>query len=174
MGQKEYDAQDVAEVLTRFADKRKDAISGYCGFVEAGLSQGRREDLRGGGLIRSMGGIAAMLEGSAEERELSDERILGGGDFVESVLRNNDKNWTSGKASIDDVLKDVSEKSGISREQILGPSRNRRISKARKKFFYAAHERAGATFSMLGRLSGRSHVAVSMAIAEAKAEKLDE
>jgi len=169
MGHRGYDAQDVESVLTRFSDKRKIAIAGYCGFVAAGLNQGRREELRGGGLIRSIGGLTAMMTRGLEERELSDERILGSGDFVESVLRVNDNSSVSGKPSIDDVLKEVSEKSGISREQILGPSRSRRVSNARKQFFFVAHERAGAILSMLGRLTGRSHVAVRMAIEEAKA-----
>ena len=173
IGRQEYEAQDVESVLKRFSDKRKIAITGYSGFVEAGLNQGRREDLRGGGLIRSIGGIAAMMSRGTEERELSDERILGSGDFVESVLRESDNNSSiNGKPSIDDVLKEVSEESGISREQILGPSRNRRISNARKQFFHIAHERTGATISMLGRLTGRSHVAVRMAIEEAKTGQL--
>jgi hypothetical protein len=168
MGQRDYDAQDVNAVLMRFSDKRKKAIAGYSGFVEAGLNQGRREELRGGGLIRSTGGIAAMMKRGPEERELSDERILGGGDFVESVLRDSDDSRAGEKPSIDDVLKEVSEKSGISSEQILGPSRSRSISNARKRFFLLAFESAGATLSMLGRLTGRSHVAVRMALEEAK------
>ena len=174
IGRREYEAQDVEAVLTRFSDKRKVATTGYSGFVEAGLNQGRREELRGGGLIRRIGGIATMMSRGPEERELSDERILGSGDFVESVLRESDHISINGKPSIDDVLNEVSEESGISREQILGPSRNRRISNARKQFFYIAHERAGATLSVLGRMAGRSHVAVRMAIEEAKSGQLAE
>jgi putative transposase len=174
MGQRDYDAQDVDAVLTRFSDKRKISLAGYSGFVAAGLNQGRRDELLGGGLIRSIGGIAAMVARGPEERELSDERILGSGDFVESVLRDSDNSSVSGKYSIDDILKEVSEKSGISREQILGQSRNRRVSSARKQFFFIAHERAGATLSLLGRLTGRSHVAVKMAIEEAKAVRMVE
>jgi chromosomal replication initiation ATPase DnaA len=115
----------------------------------------------------------ATQKKGASERELSDERFLGSGNFVESVLQESDnKSSINGKPSIDDVLKEVSEESGISREQILGPSRNRRISNARKQFFHIAHERTGATMSMLGRLTGRSHVAVRMAIEEAKTGQL--
>lgn len=167
MGRRDYDVQDVDAVLKRFSDRRKNAIAGYGGFMAAGLTQGRIEELRGGGLIRSIGGIAAMMTRGPEERELSDERILGSGDFVESVLRDSD-NSANGKLSIDDVLKEVSEKSGISIEQILGPSRSRSVSNARKQFFLLAFESAGASLSMLGRLTGRSHVAVRMAVEEAK------
>ena len=168
VGHREYDAQDVGEVLQRFSGKRKVAIASYRDFMTAGLNQGRREELRGGGLIRRIGGIAAFMMRASEECVQSDERILGGGDFVESVLRDSGNDRMYERPSVDDVLKEVSEESGISREQILGPSRNRRISKARKQFFQIAHERAGATLSMLGRLTGRSHVAVKKAIEETK------
>ncbi len=168
MGKRQYDAQDVNEVLSRFSDKRNKSIPAYDGFVAAGLHQGRREELRGGGLIRSSSGIAALTTQKPDERELSDERILGSGNFVESVLLDNDNYRLAGMSSIDDILREVSEKSGISKEQLLGPSRNRRISSARKEFFSIAHERAGATFSMLARLTGRSHVAVKKAIEEDK------
>jgi putative transposase len=123
-------------VLTRISDKRKTAIAGYSGFVAAGRNHGRREDLRGGGLIRSIGGLAAMMIRGAEERKLSDEWLLGSGDFVESVLRDSDNSSESGKPYID--VKEVSEKSGISGEQILEPSRSRKVSNARKQFFYRA------------------------------------
>jgi REP element-mobilizing transposase RayT len=169
MGQRHYDAQDVAAVLCRFSDKRKKSIANYGSFVADGLHQGRREELCGGGLVRSCGGIAALMARSPEERELSDERILGSGDFVESVLLDSEHCGMAGKPSIDDILQEVTQKSGINREQILGPSRERKVSSARKEFFSAAHEEAGASLSLLGRLAGRSHVAVKKAIEEMKA-----
>ena len=171
LGTRNYEVQDVAAVLTRFSDLQKAAVDGYRGFVADGFSQGRREELRGGGLIRSGGGAAAIMARSPEDRDLSDERILGGGDFVESVLRDSDHSGGREKPSVDEILQEVAEKSGISREQILGASRNRSVSKARKLFFVAAHESAGATLSMLGRLTGRSHVAVKLAIEQVKSER---
>jgi len=48
---------------------------------------GRRDDLTGGGLIRSMGGWAAVKAmRRAKIFEKSDERILGDGNFVDQVL----------------------------------------------------------------------------------------
>lgn len=169
MGKRHYDAQETNEVLSRFSDKRNKSIPAYNGFVAAGLHQGRRDELRGGGLIRSSGGIAAIMTRKPDEHELSDERILGSGEFVESVLLGGENCRLAGMTSIDDILHEISEKSGISREQILGPSRNRRVSNARKEFFSVAHARAGVTLSMLARMTGRSHVAVRKAIEEIKA-----
>ena len=173
LGARNYDVQDVAAVLTRFADRQKAAVDSYRGFVADGFSQGRREELRGGGLIRSADGTAAIMAKSHEDRDLSDERILGGGDFVESVLRDSDNQGDREKPSVDEILQNVAEESGISREQILGASRSRSVCQARKQFFVAAHERAGETLSMLGRLTGRSHVAVRQAIEQLKLERTE-
>jgi REP element-mobilizing transposase RayT len=173
VGQREFQAQETGVVLARFSDRRKPAIDGYLGFVGAGFDQGRREEFRGGGLIRSAGGPAAIASRDTEERELSDERILGGGEFVEAVLRESDQGdeGRSRKPTVDGVLKEVVEKTGINCKQILGASRNREVSRARRQFFLIANEKAGATVTMLGRLTGRSHVAVRLAIEQAKSEE---
>ena len=60
-------------------------------YVEKGLAQGHRPELVGGGLIRSAGGwsvIKAMRR--VQDHMKSDERILGDGDFTQSVL---DDDW---------------------------------------------------------------------------------
>ena len=121
-------------------------------------------------LVRSMGGLSTILSQSPEDRQASDERILGSGEFVESVLRESDALNNITTTTIDDVLKEVVVRSGISCEQILGASRSRSVSNARRQFFLRAHEEAGATITMLGRLTGRSHVAVKLAIDLAKSE----
>ena len=56
--------------------------------MERGISQGRREDLTGGGLIRSVGGWAEVkrLKQQGHEHVMSDERILGDSAFVENLL----------------------------------------------------------------------------------------
>ncbi len=171
LGTQEYTTQDVEVVLARFSVRKSAALEGYRSFVATGFGQGRCEELRGGGLIRSSGGISAFLARNPDEREPSDERILGSGDFVESVLRDNEPVGNTRIATIDDVLKEVATRSGISCEQILGASRTRCVTSARRDFFLRAHEEAGATISMLGRLTGRSHVAVRMAIEQAKNEQ---
>lgn len=168
MGSRGYAAQHIDDVLTRFSSRRKAAVDGYGRFVAAGFAQGRREELQGGGLVRSSGGLRQLLERDPEDRDLSDERILGGGDFVGSVLGSS----ASGErrdVTIEDILKEIAEQSGVSREQILGPSRSRQVSCARRQFYYEAHERAEATKSLLSRLTGRSHVAVMLAIEQVRA-----
>jgi putative transposase len=63
--------------------------SPFLSYVEVGLHQGRRgEDLTGGGLIRSLGGWSEVKKHRLKSRThvMSDERILGDSDFVDSVL----------------------------------------------------------------------------------------
>jgi hypothetical protein len=51
-----------------------------------------RPDLVGGGLIRSVGSWSEVLSlRRAKERVFTDERILGRGDFVETILRGADE-----------------------------------------------------------------------------------
>lgn len=171
LGKHEFAAQDIDTVLTGFSERRRAAIAGYRDFVAAVYEQGRREELRGGGLIRSMGGLAATLSQTPEERQASDQRILGSGGFVEFVLQERNTLTNKTGTTIDEILKQVASQSGISQEQILGASRARSVSHARRQFYHRAHEEAGASISALGRMSGRSHVAVKQAIELAKTEQ---
>jgi hypothetical protein len=52
------------------------------------FDQGRRPELVGGGLLRSIGGWSALkaIRGT-ETRVISDEHILGNSEFVETVLK---------------------------------------------------------------------------------------
>jgi len=82
----------VEDVLRYFGENLKDARRNYHRFVEKGIKHGRREDLQGGGLIRSSGGDTSVLSPKRkEDRELSDERILGSGDFVGAVLQESER-----------------------------------------------------------------------------------
>jgi len=87
MGKNKNDWQDIDWILRLFSDRIGVARGRYHQFVEKGISMGRRKDLTGGGLIRSMGGWAAVKSmRQAKMFEKSDERILGDGDFVDQVL----------------------------------------------------------------------------------------
>jgi len=87
MGKLKRGWQDVDWVLKLFAPRVSEARRRYHAFVEKGISMGRREDLIGGGLIRSMGGWQSVKSmRKAKLFEKSDERILGDGNFVEQVL----------------------------------------------------------------------------------------
>ena len=83
------DWQNTNYILSLFGRKTAEARLSYRKFVEKGVSDGKKPELVGGGLIRSLGGWAAAkaMRGDVE-RIKGDERILGDGNFVQSVLEN--------------------------------------------------------------------------------------
>ena len=87
-GEVKRDWQQVDDVLAFFGKNKSEAWQNYRRFIENGVEQGRRSDLTGGGLLRSVGGLVALNElKKTSERVKSDERILGDNDFVEAVLQ---------------------------------------------------------------------------------------
>ena len=83
------DWQDRKYLLQWFGKKENQAKKAYKEFVGKGISLGKRPELTGGGLIRSMGGwsiVKAMRNRGIDEQ--SDARILGSGEFVLAVIKN--------------------------------------------------------------------------------------
>jgi REP element-mobilizing transposase RayT len=167
IGKHDYPVQDVDGVLSWFSNKRKTALEKYREFVAAGIEQGEREDLRGGGLIRSAGGMVALLSRGHDAHESADERILGSGEFVDYVLKA--KNAEPVMLRVDEILDEVCAVSGIPAQRILGQSRARNVCKARVEFYRRAQDEAGVTVTDLGRMTGRSHVAVLRGLERAAA-----
>jgi len=82
----------VEDVLRYFGDSLREARTNYRRFVEKGIEQGRRPELQGGGLVRSAGGDTSVLSPKDKEnRELSDQRVLGSGGFVGAVLQESER-----------------------------------------------------------------------------------
>jgi putative transposase len=87
MGRCNYEWQDTAYVLSLFGEKVSRARRQYSEYVEKGIAEGRKPELVGGGLIRSLGGWEAVKGSRPKgERIKGDERILGDGEFVEEAL----------------------------------------------------------------------------------------
>jgi hypothetical protein len=88
VGAGKCDWQDDNYVLGYFGKKTVRARKAYLYYVRAGVAMGRRPDLVGGGLIRSLGGWAEVkkLRRKGMDRIKGDERILGDSDFVMAVL----------------------------------------------------------------------------------------
>ena len=115
--------------------------------MEKGIKQGTREDLQGGGLVRSAGGEPAGLLGrSKEEREKGDARILGSGDFVNTILQDAGEEFENKfkeKMSLKELMAIVAKAMGVSVEEIVSPSRKRKIAHARAVVTYAAIRNLG-------------------------------
>ena len=87
MGKCNNDWQNTEYILSLFGQKVSEARRLYNKFVEEGVSDGKRPELVGGGLIRSLGGwISAKALRGTKDRIKGDERILGDGNLVQEVL----------------------------------------------------------------------------------------
>jgi len=164
MGRKKRHWQDVDYVLNSFGDTPRRARKGYCSYVEAGLDQGRRNELTGGGLIRSLGGWAEVrkyvLKG--QEHIKSDERILGESDFVADILSQADEKFERKYElkrlghDLDQVAARVAEIYGIEVEDIFLKGKQQKKVKARSLFCFWAVRELGISLTELARRLGSS------------------
>jgi REP element-mobilizing transposase RayT len=143
MGITEHGFQDVDYILNLFGGKIPEARRRYLEFVKKGVAAGRRPDLTGGGLVRSAGGWSALRAmRMAESRMKGDERILGQGDFVETVLKaareNLDRKSMTRALGYDfEWLMDrVTGLFGLTSKQLLTGGKQRRTVKARSVLCY--------------------------------------
>jgi len=132
----------VEDVLQFFGKSLKEARRRYRVFVEKGIKQGRRSELQGGGLVRSAGGDKTGLLGQNEgDKELSDQRILGSGDFVAEVLRaanEFEEKRIKKSIPIDQLADKITSYFDIKIDDILIKSQKSKISKARSIICYLA------------------------------------
>ena len=137
----------VEDVLQYFGKNLKEARRRYRVFVEKGIKHGRREDLQGGGLVRSAGGDKRGLLGRKKgEREKGDQRILGSGDFVANVIKDaNEVLDQTAKFDIplDELISRVCAKLEIRVKDLMSKSRKRCLSQARGVVCYLAVDELG-------------------------------
>jgi putative transposase len=170
MGKISQGWQDTEYVLAFFGDTRSKARAAYRSFVEKGITQGRRPDLIGGGLIRSAGGwnqIEKLRKAKAYMK--GDERILGDGDFVERVLQHANelldrryalraKGYDFGKA-----VKQAADIFGISPTTLLRPRKSSSTVRARSLLCFWANRELGMTTTEVGQKLGICPSAVTKA-----------
>jgi putative transposase len=126
-GTMKYEWQNTDGVLRLFSDNLTDARKQYRQFVEKGLAMGRRYDLTGGGLIRSIGGwsqVVAMRHQNVFHK--SDERILGDGEFVSQVLvkaqEQMDRRYRGVHTEI--VIERVCEVLNVKKQDVFAPGKS--------------------------------------------------
>jgi putative transposase len=185
MGKLKRDWQDSQWVLKLFDHRLSTARQRYQTFVKKGLSMGRRKDLTGGGLIRSMGGWQTVLSmRKAKIFEKSDERILGDGNFVEQVLsvaneQMDRKNRVIAKGyNLETIADRVSSVMEIDASEIWKSGKLRNRVAARSLFCFWAARDLGISMTELSKILNLSPSGVSQSvirgekIAETKGFKL--
>jgi len=176
MGKSVRPWQDIEYVLGSFGKRVSVARSRYLSYVEAGLSQGRREDLMGGGLIRSLGGWAEV-KGEREkvlDRIKGDERILGGSDFVSQMLAEADEQFELRYRlkrmgyDLKKVADRVAELYGMDAGEIMTKGRRRQQVEARSVLCYWAVGELGMGITELARVFRMTPSAVGYAVRRGK------
>jgi REP element-mobilizing transposase RayT len=172
MGYQKREWQDTEYVLSYFGKgvgrRRK-----YLKFVEEGIKMGRRPELVGGGLIRSMGGWSEVLALRRRgEKTASDERILGDGEFVERVVEEWDEvgranlRLTGDRRSFLTLARQVCENWGVTIEELRSGSRRQVVLKAREEFSQMAVKGFGYSGAEVARYLGVTGSCVTRIVAE--------
>ncbi len=171
MGRHEQPWQNSDAVLAFFGKRTSSAKLAYRVFVTKGMSQEKRTDLTGGGLIRSTGGWAAVKEMRKSKIHLkSDERILGNGDFVDQILSEADETFERRYAlkargvDVKYIAERVSLLLGMPVEDVWLPGRYKRLVTARSLICFWAVRELGESMASLARRFNISGVAVSKSV----------
>ncbi len=171
VGKRKSNWQDVSYVLRQFGKRKSPARRNYRDFVKKGVELGRRPELTGGGLIRSLGGwsTAKMLRRSIE-RIKSDERILGDGDYVEEILKKANEQMESRYLlanlgyDIDKVASRVAEVLDIDAEKVWRKGKHPETVRARSLLCFWAARELGITMKDLAVRLGLTPPAVSISV----------
>jgi REP element-mobilizing transposase RayT len=171
LGKVKRDWQQVAYVLSFFGRRKFDARKTYRRFIEQGASQGRRPELTGGGLVRSVGGWTALkaLRKTAV-RFKGDERILGDSDFVEAVLKEADEQLDRlyrlklEGFDLEQVAERVAQLMDMPVELVWEKSRRPQVAEARSLLCYWASKELGMSMTNLAKRLNLTQPAVSIAV----------
>lgn len=170
LGSIKNDWQDTEYILNLFGKDARAGMRGYSEFVRKAFDQGRRPELAGGGLLRSQGGWTGVkaLRKSGDYQK-GDERILGNGDFVKSVLSKANESIThkyhlkTKGYDLKDLIERIAGVTGITSDELIRTGRKRNISSARDLLCYWAAEYLNMKQRELAGLLNITQSAVSMA-----------
>jgi hypothetical protein len=173
LGEVKREWQDTGYVLAFFGQEGESRRN-YLAYVMEGMAQGRRPDLVGGGLVRSLGGWSEVLAlRSHKEKVPYDQRILGDGDFVEGLrsalddlIRGNRRN-AGQTLDLETLTEQTGSKYGLLPEELRSGSRRRDAVRARgeialgavRELGYSGADVArylGVTTSCINRVVGRT------------------
>ena len=165
---KKAEWQNTEEVTGMFGDYLSAARRSYRSFIKKGIAEGKRQDLSGGGLLRSAGGwegVKALREEKVYQK--NDERILGDSNFVEQVMSSAEEamerkyKLSAEGVNLDSLTNRVSKIFGVKEKEIWSPGKFRRMVEARSVLCYWAVRELGVSMTMLSREIGISVAAIS-------------
>lgn len=171
LGRVKYQWQSRDYVLKWFSSREGMAKKAYRSYVQKGIKDGRRPELVGGGLIRSLGGWSQVkaLRRSGE-RELSDERILGSGEFVKQMIKEAKAQIKyqlparQQQQKINELIKKMCKKGQVTIEELTSGSRRKDVSTVRAQIAIGLVKNYGVALAEVARRVGVSTPAVSKII----------
>ncbi len=171
IGNRETDWQETEYILSMFAGTKVAARIKYDQYIEDGVSQGKRRDLIGGGLIRSNGGWGKVKSlRKTKEFLKSDERILGESDFVDTVLESAREKTRfeapllNSGTTYNNLLQLAAELMHTKPDKIVGKNKEQKIVQARRLFCYWSVNELGMSMTQLGKILNVSVPTVSKAV----------
>jgi putative transposase len=171
IGKAKHTWMDTDSVLTQFGRVRRKAVNEYRRFVRDGFGQGTVKELTGGGLIRSQGGWSQVLGMRRRgQKEDFDERILGGGEFVNQILKETEerqlrqlKHKRSGR-TLQKIIEEECRKISINSLELGGGSKRREVSSTRATIAKRGRDELGLSAAAIARHVGVSTSAITKAI----------
>jgi REP element-mobilizing transposase RayT len=164
--------QDRNFVLSYFGHKEGPAKKAYRHYVSEGVAAGRKPELVGGGLVRSLGGWSEVKSLRKQgDNLLSDERILGSGDFVDRIIQEADnalrQQFSSRERTkkIETVVFAECKKGGIAVKELQAGGRRPNVSQVRKRIAEKLFKGSGIPLAEIARHTGVSTSAISKALA---------
>ena len=153
----------------------------YQQYVQKGVALGRRPELVGGGLVRSLGGWSEVLalRGRGEKQRF-DQRILGDSEFVQDVISGLDdmvkKNLRLSGQRIDiaALAQQVCKKHKISLGELRSGSRRRDVAKARGSMSWIAIRKLGYSGADVARCLGVTNSCVTRFVASGPKPDVDD
>lgn len=159
MGKQKLCGQSVTDVLLLYDQKKRSARQKYRKFVIDGIKNGRRDELVGGGLRRSQG------DRQSGEYESYDERILGSGEFVESLWRETEsREMQIPKITLDDIIQKAARLFGVDVELLRQRNRLKDLVDVRAIICYLAVRECNFNGVAVARALNMSRSGVSVAV----------
>jgi putative transposase len=181
MGTGQYEWLDTETILSYFSPIKKRAVQKYESFISEGVSQGKRPELTGGGLVRSMGGwFEVVSQRHKGERTVADQRVLGSGEYIKRLYSEADRKHQetlrllSRKVDLPSLAKKIAGKEGIREEDLCAGKRMRRVVKVRKMFCQLAVNKMGYSGAEVARFLGISTSTVNRMASSTELPELKE
>ena len=166
---------DTDYVLLQFNDTKRKARNAYRQFVQEGIGMGRKPELTGGGLVRSLGGWSQVQSAQRKGQKTEyDERILGSGDFVTAIFKEaEEKQLRQFKIkrtglTITGIIEKECKTARISEKELKTGSKRMIVRNVREKIARRGVEELGLTSTEIARNLGVCTSTVTRALSRSE------